>query len=94
LIKDSEKYNEFIRFMVYWLKNKQEICYELLHRHAQALAEKQTFTVKVENAPAREVKNNKEGDSDDDDDEQNKKNILESNLNFKVSYDDFKLSKH
>lgn len=76
--------------MVYWLKGKQETCYTLLHRHAQVLAEKQKFKIKVESEPGKETKE----DDGDDEEEHKKLNSLETNLDLRVSYDDFKLSMH
>ena len=84
MLEDHEKFNEFVKFIAYWLKSYQSVCFKLLNKQANLTNE---F-----NAMKKEAKNNATDDEDGDDEDAPGGNLKkgEEENDFSICQDDFK----
>ena len=85
MLDDHEKFNEFIKFISYWLQTYKSVCFKLLNKQANL-----TNELNKMNKAAKAVITD---DDDEDDDEDNELNTKDNDgeLDFTISYDDFKI---
>ncbi|CAF0754073.1 unnamed protein product [Brachionus calyciflorus] len=98
LTNDSDQFNNLIFSVSYWLKSKEKIVYKLFHNQCLQSLDHEIFLETIKKKAEAEEESKKLKDTDEFQIEPTTENQVEpqeistlSQVDFKISYDDFKL---
>lgn len=98
MTNDSDQFNNLIFSVSYWLKSKEKIVYKLFHNQCLQTLDHEIFLETIKKKAEAEEESKKLKDTDEFQIEPTTENHVEpqeistlSQVDFKISYDDFKL---